>query len=120
MTRRELACRIAETQADDEELVVTVLTFADGVAALLRDREEIAFRVLGECQEEDDESAIGWSQNRAVWCVVGPSRPAITAVLCRLAEELHLYDGLDSPVAAGAGIRVVAHESTLEAFAADR
>ena len=99
MTRRELACRIADAHAADADLVVRVLKFADGVVVLIRDREEIAFRVLTECEEECEESAVGWSQGRSVWCIVSPSPTATNAAICRLAEELHLYDGLDSPLA---------------------
>jgi len=123
MTRRELACRIAETHAGDADLVVHVLKFADGGVVLIRDREEIAFRVLTECDEECDESAIGWSKDRSVWCVVAPSPAATSAAICRLAEEFHLYDGLDSPLAAEAGIRVIDRsrdgDGTLASFAAE-
>lgn len=122
MTRRELATKIADSAAADADLVVRVVKLADGVVALLRDREEVAFRVLEECQTESEGTAIGRSSDRAVWCVVCPSRPATNAVLCRLAEELHLYDGLDTPLAAEAGIRVVDKtkdaDGTLETFAA--
>jgi hypothetical protein len=85
---------------------VHVLKFTDGVVVLLRDREEVAFRVLEECQQEAEESAIGWSKDRRLHCVVCPSAGATNAVLCRLAEEFHLYEGLESPLAAEAGIRV--------------
>ncbi|MGC1274587.1 MAG: hypothetical protein WBC44_12855 [Planctomycetaceae bacterium] len=117
MTRRELACRIADAHAADDDLVVRVLKFADGVVVLIRDREETAFRVLGECQEEADDSAIGWSTDRRLWCIVAPSQTATSAAICRLAEEFHLYDGLDSPLAKDAGIRVIDHTvDTLESF----
>lgn len=106
MTRRELACAIAEAHADDADLVVNVTTLGDGVVTLLRGMEETAFRVLAECQEESEESAIGWSKDRSLWCVLCPEPAARTAILCRIAEELHLYDGLDSPLAKDAGIHV--------------
>jgi hypothetical protein len=119
VTRRGRACRIADANAG-EDFAVHVLKFADGVVVLLRDREEIAFRVLEECQQEHEESAIGWSQDRHLHCVVCPAASATNAVVCRLAEEFHLFEGLESPLAAEAGIRVtdgrVEGKATIAAF----
>lgn len=121
MTRRELACGIAEAHAGDGGLSVKVVGLADGVVALFRGMEEVAFKVLAECQEESEEAAIGWSKDRAVWCVVCPERAAFNAAQCRVAEELHLFEGLGSPLAREAGVTVAdksgAADGTLEAFA---
>lgn len=106
MTRRQLACAIADAHADDPETVVKVAAFYDGLVTILRGMEETAFRVLSECEEESEESAIGWSKDRSVWCVICPEPAARTAVMARLAEELHLYDGLETPLAKEAGILV--------------
>ena len=106
MNRRQLACAIAEAHANDEETVVKVATYYDGVVTILRGMEETAFRVLAECEEESEESAIGWSKDRSVWCVTCAEPAASKAVLARLAEELHLYDGLETPLAREAGIVV--------------
>jgi hypothetical protein len=117
--RRDVACQIAEAHAADAELVVRIVALADGVIMLLRGQEEIAFRVHAECQEECEETAIGRSRDGSIWCVVCPEPSAFQTVQCRLAEELHLYEGLDSPLAAEAGIRVVdasREGTTLAAF----
>lgn len=106
MTRRQLACAIADAHVGDSDLVVNVVTLDDGVVALMRGMEETAFRVLAECEEESEESAIGWSKDRSLWCVICPETAARSAVLCRLAEELHLYEGLETPLAKEAGIVV--------------
>lgn len=119
MTRRALACQMAEAYAPDNFLV-SVVALSDGVVALIRGREDVAFKVLAECQEESEESAIGWSSDRRVWCVVCPKPSAFGAVQCRVAEELHLFDGLTSPLARDAGITIAdkAADATLAAFAA--
>ncbi|MDQ3329445.1 MAG: hypothetical protein M3552_02130 [Planctomycetota bacterium] len=106
MTRRELACAIANAYATDDDGVVSLLGCFDGVVVLLRDQQEIAFRVLAECQDECEESAIGWSNDRRVWCIVCPEPAAYHMTACRIAEEFHLYEGLDAPLAASAGIIV--------------
>ena len=120
MTRREFASAVATRHAADPEVAVAVLGFADGVVAVLRDREETAFCVLAECEQECDESAIGWSPDRRVWCVVCPTRDGYDAVRCRVAEELHLYDGLDAPLAKAAGVVSRDHrEVTLADYATE-
>jgi hypothetical protein len=106
MTRRELACAIANTYSADDAVVVSLIGCADGVIVLLRDQQEIAFRVLAECQDECEETAIGWSDDRRLWCVVCPEPAAYHVTACRIAEEFHLFDGLDDPLAASAGIVV--------------
>lgn len=118
MSRREVACGIAERYAGDNDVSVRVVGLADGVVVVLRGMEEVAFRVLTECQEESDEAAIGWSKDRGVWCVVCPGRSAVNAAKCRVTEELHLFDGLESPLAEAAGVRVEDRGETLEKFAA--
>ena len=61
------------------------------------------------------QAAIGWSKDKAVWCVVCPERAGFGAAQCRVAEELHLFDGLTSPLAKDAGVRVEDRgEETLE------
>ena len=111
----------AESLITNESLVVTLFAFADGAVTLLRGREETAFRVLEECQECGGSAAIGRSTDRGVWCVVGRSPDASNAVRCRLAEELHLFEGLDSPLAESAGVRFVdrTKSQTLDGFAAE-
>ncbi len=106
MIRRELACAIANTYSADENVVVSLLGCADGVVVLLRDQQEIAFRVLSECQDECEETSIGWSDDRRVWCIVCPEPAAYGVASCRIVEEFHLFDGLDAPLAASAGIVV--------------
>lgn len=118
MNRRQAACGIAEAHAGDADLTASVIGFADGAVVLLRDREEAAFRLLAECQEESEESAIGWSKDRSLWCVVCPERAGFNLVRCRVAEELHLFEGLESPLAEAAGVRVVDRdEESWEGFA---
>ncbi len=106
MTRRAIACAVANSYAADENVVVSLLGLADGVVVLLRDQQEIAFRVLEECQGECEETSIGWSSDRRVWCIVCPEPAAYKVTACRIVEEFHLYDGLDVPLAASAGIIV--------------
>jgi hypothetical protein len=106
MTRRELACAIANAYAADANVVVSLIGCCDGVVVLLRDQQEIAFRVLGECQDECEETSIGWSDDRRVWCIVCPEPAAYGVASCRIVEEFHLFDGLDAPLAASAGIVV--------------
>jgi hypothetical protein len=118
MNRREFACGVAERHSGDEGVSVRIIGLADGVVVLLHGMEEVAFRVLTECQEESDEAAIGWSKDRSVWCVVCPGRSAVTAAKCRVTEELHLFDGLESPLAEAAGVKVEERGETLEEFAA--
>ena len=115
MTRRELACAIADANAADEDLKVRLIGLSDGVVVLLRDLQDVALKVLVECQEESDQSAIGASQDRRIWCVICSEPAAFTAAACRMAEELHLYDVLDKPLAAAAGIGVVDRRNELEA-----
>ncbi len=118
MNRRRIACGIAEAHVGDGELTVSVIGFADGVVVLLRDREEAAFKVLAECQEESEEAAIGWSKDRSLWCVICPERAGFGIAQCRVAEELHLFEGLGSPLAEAAGVRVVDRgEESWEGFA---
>ena len=104
---RDLACAIAESNSNDPDLTARLYGLSDGVVVLLRGRDDIAFRVLSECQEESEAAAIGWSKDRQTWCVVCDEPTAFSAAACRLAEEFHLFDGLDSPVAKSAGIRVL-------------
>jgi hypothetical protein len=117
MNRRQVACGIADGFVSDAEFSVRVVGLADGAVVLLRGMEEAAFKVLAECQEESEEAAIGWSKDKAVWCVVCPERAGFAAAQCRVAEELHLFDGLASPLAKDAGVRVEDREETLEEFA---
>ena len=106
MTRSELACAIANANAADENVVVSLIGCCDGVVVLLRDQQEIAFRVLSECQDECEETSIGWSDDRRVWCIVCPEPAAYSVASCRIVEEFHLFDGLEAPLAASAGIVV--------------
>jgi hypothetical protein len=106
MTRREIACAIANAYSADDNVVVSLIGCADGVVVLLRDQQEIAFRVLSECQDECEETSIGWSDDRSVWCIVCPEPAAYGVASCRIVEEFHLFDGLDAPLAASAGLIV--------------
>lgn len=109
MNRRELACAVANAYSGDENVVVSLIGCCDGVVVLLRDQQEIAFRVLAECQDECEETSIGWSEDRRVWCIICPEPAAYRVTACRIAEEFHLYEGLDAPLAASAGIVVKDH-----------
>ena len=123
MNRREFACGVAEAHADESDMVARLVGLSDGVVVLLRDREEVAFKVLEECQEVSEEAAIGPSKDRGVWCVVCPEPDGFNAAACRIAEEMHLFEGLDSPLAADAGITTIDRRAdrsaTIAAYAAN-